>query len=323
MTAQSPGAYVLSALVHAGAIAVLLCLAVMLQQQTREPAKVIELVAGAGDNWDATEAPALGSPDGSESIKMPNIATPMPKIDDPAPAAPAAPEPAPAPEPEPEPSPVKPAPVTKAPEPPVKAAPVKASPLDNKKTTFMDDVKRISDKREIRRMREYRAKEAREAAARARQQASMSKAEFDKLHAGTGKGGSGATGASGGKISRVNAKGIAEGVVNGSPSNTKGGAGGKALSVEEQNRLDRYFEFLKRAIKKAHVAPPGSGDLSTVVEFIVAADGSLSRVRVVSSSGNAEFDQSVLEAIRRTTSIGMRPDGRTDAVELEFNARED
>lgn len=316
MTAQSPSAYMLSATVHAVAVGLLLAVAWMVQQQVREPAKIIEIVAGAGDNYMATEAPALGSPTGSEDVKVPNIPVPMPKISDPEPAAAmtATPEP------------VKPVPIEQAP--PEKVAPekaipekappaaVKPSPLDTKKTTYTQDLKRIADKRYKRLMDKFHKEQA---AADAAAQKRMTKEEFDKAYA-AGKAGSG-----GGKIKRVDAKGIAGGVVGGSTANTVGGAGGKALSVAEQNQLDMYFAYLKNRFKANHEPPPGVGDqLSTVAEFMVAADGAISQVRITSPSGNADFDRSVVEGLRRLKTVGKpRPDGRSDMVELVVDSKEE
>ncbi|MFA5265464.1 MAG: TonB family protein [Opitutaceae bacterium] len=312
MTAQSPSAYLLSATVHAAAVALLLTVAWVVQQQVREPAKVMEVVAGAGDNWAATEAPALGSPTGSEEVKVPNIPVPMPKISEPepAPAMTATPEP------------VKPAPIEQAP-PIEKAAPekappaaVKPSPLDTKKTTFAQDVKRISDKRYKRLVDKFHKEQA---AAEAADRKRMTKEEFDKAYA-YGKAGT----AGGGKIKRVDAKGIAGGVVGGSTANTKGGAGGRALSVTEQNLFDQYFAYFKQRFKAVHEPPPGVGDqLSASVEFMVAADGSISQAHITQSSGNPEFDRSIIDAFRRMKSIGARPDGRSDMVELIVDSKEE
>jgi TonB family protein len=299
MTSQSPSAYFLSAMVHALAVAALMLTAWVMHQNVREPAKVIELVAGAGDNWSATVAPALGSPTGDENIKMPDIPEP----------------PVPSPEPQPMQA-AEPEPVQAAPQPAPKVVPVekavtKPSPLDTKKTTLAQDAKRLAEKRQKRLVDKFRKEQA---AADAAEKKRMSKEEFDKAMA---KGG-------GSKVKRIDAKGIAGGVVGGSTANAKGGAGGKALSVSEQNLLDQYFAYFKQRLKSLHVAPPGVGDSLTVnVEFFVAADGSVSRVRITQSSGNSEFDQSVLEAFRLMKSIGARPDGRSDLNELEFNMKDE
>lgn len=329
MNSQSPSAYVLSALIHAAAVALLFGVAHIMSTQVRPPAKFIEVVAGAGDNWSATEAPALGSPDGSEDIKVPNMPGPtIPKIDNPAP--PPEPEPQP-PAPEPEPTPVAPpppeekVPVKKAPEPKPepKHDPNSPTAILERKRTLADDVKRRVAIQENRTMQKIRRKEAAEEAAARKAAAEaakrMSKAEFDKMNAAKGgKPGSGS------KISRVDAKGIAGGVVGGSTSNTKGGAGGKALSVAEQNLLDQYFAYLKIKLKQAHIPPPGTGDsLTTTVQFYLSSTGGISSVKVLRSSGNSEFDQSVVDAFRRVSSIGPRPDGRSEELVIEFNTKED
>ncbi len=317
MTAQSPSAYMLSATVHTVVVGLIVAAAWVAQQQVREPAKIIEMVAGAGDNIYATEAAALGSPTGSEAVKVPNIPVPMPKISDPepAPATAAPPEPVPPAQME------KAAPLEKAPPDkavPDKAAPtvVKPSPLDTKRTTFADDVKRISDKRYKNNMAKFRKEQAaKEAAERKR----MTKEEFDKAYA------AGNAGKGGGKIKTIDAKGIAHGVAGGSTANTKGGAGGKALSVAEQNQLDMYFAYLKNRFKSIHEPPPGVGDqLSTVAEFMVAADGAITQVRITKPSGNSEFDRSVIEGLRRLKTVGhARPDGRSDMVELVIDSKEE
>ena len=53
------------------------------------------------------------------------------------------------------------------------------------------------------------------------------------------------------------------------------------------------------------------------------ADGSISRVRIANSSGNAEFDRAVIDAFRRTRSIGPRPDGHSEEIQLGFSIREE
>src|SRR3954463_2386554 len=107
MTARSPNAFFLSALLH-GVFAVAVLFPAYAVKDDAVQSKVFELVAGEGDNYGATEAAALGTPGGV-------------KIDFPAPPAPA-PAPAPVSPPDPEPpapaaapSPVAPAPMETVP----------------------------------------------------------------------------------------------------------------------------------------------------------------------------------------------------------------
>ena len=99
MTAQSPSAYFSSATLHAVVVVLLLGAAWVASQQTREPVKVFEVVAGAGDNYAATVAPAFGSPDG-DRFKVAVAPESPAKIAEPEPApTPIAPAPVPEPPP--------------------------------------------------------------------------------------------------------------------------------------------------------------------------------------------------------------------------------
>jgi colicin import membrane protein len=151
----------------------------------------------------------------------------------------------------------------------------------------------------------------------------LSKAEFDRLH---GKSAASKTASVSGRaanVPRIDAQGIARGVVGGSTANKTGGAGGKALRREEQSLQDSYDALLKQRVHDAFQAPPGLSDrLTTVIEMRVLADGTLTRARVARSSGSYDFDHAVLYAIARFGSIGPRPDGRDDDVRFEFNMRD-
>jgi colicin import membrane protein len=314
MTARSPSAYLSSATLHAAAVVLLLAAAWVTSQQTRPPVKIFDLVAGEGDNWAATEAPALGTPDGVK-LQVPATAEPVQRIAEPVPRIA---EPAPAP---PEPSPVQAAPIPEA----APVPPTTAKTTDGKVPDLVRTVKRTAAKVEQKMAQKQRMEDAL-AAEKARKDAAaakkiMTKEQYDKLY-GNKANPAGKAGAT--KIARVDAKGIAGGVVGGSTANTVGGAGGKALSREEASVMEGYFSYLKQKLEQAHEPPVGVSDkLSVRVEFMLAVDGSISQVRVVRSSGNKDFDQSVLEAFKRVRSIGTRPDGRSEPITLEFNTRDD
>ncbi|HEY5227283.1 MAG TPA: energy transducer TonB [Opitutaceae bacterium] len=275
MSAQNPGAYGLSALVHGGAVALVLFFSYAADRLVKDEPKVFELVAGPGDNYAATAAPALGGEGGIKVTPQAPIPTPLPE-----PPAPKA-----------EPSPIQAAPETvpvPAPAPRAKAPPKSVDLLKSLKQAEARRTKRL----EARYEKEKAAEEKRLEAQR--------------------------------KIAHVDAEGIREGVIGGSAENKKGGAGGKALTREEGNELEAYFALLLSRIKESHTPPEGVADnLSAKVELFVAADGSISHVRITSSSGNAEFDRSVIDACEHTRSIGPRPDGRSETVSFTFKMRED
>lgn len=288
MTARSPSALLVSAALHALVLALVLLLTYVVQSHVRNEPKVLELVAGEGDNYGATVAPALGT---SGGIKL---AIPLPE----APAAkPAAPEPA----------------VTKAPmEKPVAETPAK--PVDLTTPNFSKQIRRKVANAENKAKTEI--KKEREA-----EQKRLTKEQFDKQNKA-----SKAPPATGGnpKVTHIDSEGIASGVVGGSTANTTGGANGRALAREEGDVLDAYFSLLKQKLKEALEKPPGLSDtLTAVAEFRVNADGSLSDARVSRSSGSDEFDRAVLDDIARFRSFGPRPDGKSETVSLTFRMKEE
>jgi colicin import membrane protein len=275
MSAQSPGAYGLSALLHGAVVALILFFSYAASNIAQDTPKILELVAGEGDNYAATAAPALGSAGGVKLQAPPVTRAEVP----PAPKA--------------ETSPIQSAPPEA---PPAPAKPAKAAkPVD-----LVADLKRVEARREKR----LEAKYQKEREAELRKEAAAAKADA--------------------KVAHIDAEGIREGVLGGSTENKVGGAGGKALTREEGSELDAYFSLLKARIKENHTPPEGVSDsLEARLEFFVAADGSLSHVRIIRSSGNSEFDRSVTEACEQTRSIGPRPDGRSETVQMTFKIHED
>ncbi len=302
MSDRSP-AFMLSLTLHGAVVAVLLYLSYAVSQENKEKPKVFELVAGAGDNYMATEAPALGSPTG---IKLDIPAPPAPK-----PQAQPAPEP-PAPQPAaPEPSPLTPAPIEKKPPTEKKTDKAASSEVPNfkKQITRKLIVAESQAKLDIKREREKEAKITKEA--------------FDKANKAKAKEAANAKNSST-KVAKIDTEGIKAGVIGGSTNNKTGGAGGKALVAEDGAPMERYFSLLKIRLKENHEKPSGLSDtLVARVKFYVSADGAITEVEISRSSGSAEFDRSVLEAFSRTRSIGARPDKKGERVELEFKMREE
>jgi colicin import membrane protein len=132
------------------------------------------------------------------------------------------------------------------------------------------------------------------------------------------------TGQKAANVPRVDAQGIANGVRGGSTANTKGGGGGKALTREEQSELNTYISFLLNALKEAHEPPPGVSDqLEAKVTFDITASGSILNPRISKSSGNREFDESVLQAFRKVRSIGPTPNGKADTWTVGFKMKDE
>jgi len=320
MTDSSSRGFLQALALHGAAVALALGLGFVAANRDPETARIIELVAGEGDNYAATEAPALGV-EGGVKLSVPAATAPRPE-------PPALLRP---PEPEPEIAPVPPAPVT-VPPPPVpaaKAPPTPAPPAEkapsapgneavpNFKKKIQYEIVRgdAKAKLQLRREREAEQKRLAEERKRAAEDAKrMTKEEFDRAQRAKGGTAKGAPT----KVARVDGEGIAKGVVGGSTANRKGGAGGKALTSTGEGALDSYYAYFKRELRTAFEPPPGLSDsLKATLEVRSNPDGSLSNARIAVSSGSREFDQAVLAAVRRVR-MPARPAEHRAAETFEF-----
>ncbi len=305
---RPPSAFWISATMHGLLLAVLFCMFYSWPEDDSKKPKIFELVAGADDNFGALEAPALGSPTGV-------------KFD--VPEAPVAP-PSPAPTPEPEPSPITPAPPEPVPPTPVAPAPTPVKPTEvvkpkpvPKPVDMAKLVTRITQKRadNIKKKIEKDQKVAEDRAAKeaALDAKRMTKAEFDRMNKGSAS-----------KVSKIDAEGIASGVTGGSTNNKTGGAGGKALTREQMELSDAYIAMLIQRLRQAHQKPDGLSDLlQTKVSFRLNSDGSVSDVRIVHSSGNNDYDNSVLAAFRKVRLPTPPANLKTDTYSVTFKMKED
>ena len=267
MHERTANAFLLSLTLHAGVVVAIVALAFAVQQSRPPPMQVFELVAGPNTDPTATEAPALGTPEGQVEVKIPE--------------APARAEPAPLEAAPPQPEIAR--PVTR---PETKPAAVGKTP----------------------------AKPA-------------SQLSYDQYVKRYGKPTPSKSGASGSTrataVPKINAKGIANGVLGGSSRST-GGQGGTALTAAQHSALEAYISRLVTALRQNHEKPPGLSDLLDAdVEFQIAPDGSISHVHIVRSSGNTEFDLSCLDAFRRMGSVGPKPDGRSATWTLTFKMKDE
>ena len=161
---------------------------------------------------------------------------------------------------------------------------------------------------QIKREREAEAKRLAEEKKR------LTKEEFDRMQ----KNKSSSTKVASAKVPTIDGEGIAKGVVGGSVNNKVGGAGGKALRNDSDDVLGMYFSLFKQKLRVAFEPPPGLSDSLTVsVEVQSNADGTLGSPRVVKSSGSREFDQAVLEAVRRVR-MPPRPDKKSESITFPF-----
>lgn len=297
MTARSPSAFLTSAAFHAAIVALVFLLTYGFNPSASETPKIFELVAGEGDNYTATEAPALGSPEG---VKLDLPKAPLPKVE------PVKIEPVP-----PEPAPVTPAPPVTPPPKPVPQAPVTPAPQPTEKKT-------PTIKQQILRKIWRADANAKKQAAKEREaeQKRITKEQFDKANkdkaAATAKGGQP-------KVAKIDAKGIAKGVVGGSTANMTGGAGGTALTAPERNAVDAYVSALVQRLKEELDRTPGLDDgLIAEAEFHIMPDGRLTRGQITRSSRNEAFDRAVLRAIS-AVRMAPRPKGLEEVQTVPFS----
>ena len=179
--------------------------------------------------------------------------------------------------PAPDPTPIAPTPPQPVPQTPIAPIPNPAKPVPPKPTPDLAKmVTRIADKRATKIEKKF-LKEKQEAEARAAKEAALSAK----------------------RVTKIDVEGIAAGVLDGSTNNKTGGAGSKALTREEMDLSDAYIALLMQRLKEAHRKPEGLSDLlQTKVEFRLNPNGTISGVNIVKSSGNAEYDASVLAAFR-------------------------
>jgi colicin import membrane protein len=274
------GAFWMSALMHGLAVALALLLTVALKDRSKPEEKPFELVAGPGDDFNASEAPA-GSEAGAAELG--EIAfTPTSEVPSWTPPAPVPVEPLPpAPPPPPTPvAPVAPAAPTTAAEPP---------PVPNFTRQINRTIQREKAKtdREIKKQREAESRAAKE------RQLADKRLSFEEYQRSLGNKSSPAqraAAAGAGAGPRLDPKAIKQGVTGGTGPGSKG-AGGTALSASLATEMQRYFAMLTLRLREAHAKPGGVSDLlSADVQFTLAANGAISGVRIVRSSGNADLN---------------------------------
>jgi colicin import membrane protein len=308
MTDGSSKGFLFSATLH-GLAAALLLLGVVLKPDDLEIPKVFELVAGEGDNYMAREAPALGSP-GGVKIDIPKAPEPKPVAPEPVQqeiVEPTPPPPSPPPKVVPPPTKVVTPTPQKQPEPVVP---------DFKKKLRRDVLNAESKaKRDVKKQRDAETKQR-----AAEEQKRLTKEEFDR--ANKTKSSTSPAKSSPTKVVKIDAEGIAKGVTGGSTANKIGGAGGKALKTDNDDVLAGYDALFKQRLRSEFEPPPGLSDsLKAEVEVRSNADGSLSGGRITKSSGSAEFDRAVLDALRRVR-MPARPDRKSEVIQFTFTMRE-
>lgn len=291
MRENTANSVAISLLLHGFVIGLIFLATYFVARQAKEAPVIFELVAGPRTNdGESLEAPALGNTDKPIKLEVPIVETIASMPD---------PEPMPVVQTEPETAAVEPPPAeTPKPKPVAKPKPVeKPAPKpkpDNSMVKEMQKSQRMSYK-------DYLKKHPTPKRAPAKA--------------------SGSTKIAPGK--RIDTTGIVNGVKGGS-TKSKSGEGGPALARERQDQMSTYISMLIQELKRAHEPPPGVSDrLETKVTFDITASGAILNPRISKSSGDKDFDDSVIEAFLRMRSIGPTPNRRSDTWTVTFRMRDD
>jgi TonB family protein len=109
------------------------------------------------------------------------------------------------------------------------------------------------------------------------------------------------------------AKGAAGGgpVPASAPSDGKGfgiGSGEGSVGILKDPEFLLYYKTVQEQIKKAWTFTGGSNDLTATVNFAIGPDGTLTALKIGTSSNDGAFDDSVLRAIRRAAPFPAPPE---------------
>ncbi len=113
-------------------------------------------------------------------------------------------------------------------------------------------------------------------------------------------------------------------VANIPPSEGKGygiGSGDGSAGILKDPEFLLYYKTVQDQIKKAWTFTGGSNDLTATVNFAIGADGTLTGLKIGTSSNDSAFDDSVLRAIRRAAPFPAPPEKFRDEFSSGIEAR--
>jgi TonB family protein len=100
-------------------------------------------------------------------------------------------------------------------------------------------------------------------------------------------------------------------VVASNPSEGKGlgiGAGEGSVGILKDPEFLLYYKTVQEQIKKSWTFTGGSNDLTATVNFAIGPDGTLTALKIGTSSNDEAFDDSVIRAIRRAAPFPAPPE---------------
>lgn len=162
---------------------------------------------------------------------------------------------------------------------------------------------------------------------------SMSYSDFAKQHkistskSGTGKNGTGKKSKKSGKSSGINASAIVSDMKNnlswGDGGDGGGGLpGGSGMTSGDMDALADYFARVRALIDSNFSEPKGvMQQVSALVQFTILANGTVTGVSVVQSSGNDAFDAAAVSAVRNLGRLDPPPGNMAYTKKIEFQGK--
>jgi periplasmic protein TonB len=104
------------------------------------------------------------------------------------------------------------------------------------------------------------------------------------------------------------------------------GPGSGSVGIQKDPEFLLYYETIRKRIKDAWSFPGANNELSTAVLFAIGSNGELTGVKILESSHDKAFDNSVVRAIRRAAPFPPPPEKYRSqfeqGVEAEFKPGE-
>ena len=98
------------------------------------------------------------------------------------------------------------------------------------------------------------------------------------------------------------------------------GSGKGSLGILQDPEFLLYYKTVQDQIKKAWTFTGGSNDLTATVDFAIGPDGTLTALKIGTSSNDATFDDSVIRAIRRAAPFPAPPEKFRDQFSAGIKA---
>lgn len=88
----------------------------------------------------------------------------------------------------------------------------------------------------------------------------------------------------------------------------------------QQDDLARYFEEIRRRVKRNWQPLSPGDDRNTVIAFAIEPNGQITGLRIVETSGKERVDRDALEAIEKSAPFDPLPQSfKRDRLEIQFN----